>query len=243
MVKSSSAKHISAIADSQQNDSISGFSARLQQAAQKKGLSQSDLSRVTGLKSARIHEYWHGPKTPTAQNLFAIARALDVSAEWLSLGRGPASHHLVDSGEAEWVNLPVYDPKNFGEQGRGEPLSSVSFRRDWLNRTLMTDKGLWIAVLPNDYLPQDLREGDHVICCDVTYSELKERHLVIWYIPMDNYFPIARWSVRAKSMHWLTDDDGELWVYPDAVQRTGESDADQLIPIGRILGRPLAAIR
>lgn len=248
MVKSSSATHISANADSQQSDGVSGFSARLQQAAQKKGLSQSDLSRITGLKSARIHEYWHGPKMPTAQNLFAIARALGASAEWLSLGRGPVSHHLVDSGEADWVSLPEYDLRAITAGGKGDPLSSTVFRRDWLNRTLLTDTNLWTTRLISGYPPSDLDEGEQVIVQDMALSELAEGHLCIWGMDLMGELTgrlVGRYSMRAFNKGLLDDGDGGILIDPGLVgpDEHGHGGPDRYFLIGRILGRPLAAIR
>jgi HTH-type transcriptional regulator, cell division transcriptional repressor len=50
------------------------------------GLTQDELSQMTGIAQTHISRYELGLSEPTSGNLLAIAEALQVSADWL-LGR------------------------------------------------------------------------------------------------------------------------------------------------------------
>lgn len=78
------------------------FSQRLKKAMEQEQMSQSELSKVTGLGKSSISQYVSGKNIPSNSNLKVIASALNISAEWLE-GRidepAPDTSHLK--------NLPV----------------------------------------------------------------------------------------------------------------------------------------
>ncbi len=59
---------------------------RIASVAKEKFKTQIDFARAVGIAQSAISNYYKGSKVPSAENLPAIARALDVSVEWLLTG-------------------------------------------------------------------------------------------------------------------------------------------------------------
>lgn len=78
------------------------FSQRLKTAMEQERMSQTALSKVTGLGKSSISQYVSGKNIPSSANLKLIASALNVSADYLNGGidePAPNNSHLK--------NLPV----------------------------------------------------------------------------------------------------------------------------------------
>lgn len=213
------------------------------------------LSQRTGIPASTISDYVQRGIS-RADNAVKIADALGISLDWLlkdhpSIPAAPPIGRpawLTDAANSDWVALPEYDLRTFTESGKGEPLASTAFRRDWLNRTLLTDSGLWTTRLLSAYPPADLKEGEQVIVQDHSLADLAEGHLCLWGLEMMGELSnrlVGRYSVRARGQHLVVEDDGEYWVYPRLVgpDEHGQIGEDRYYLIGRILGRPLAPIR
>lgn len=65
------------------------FGARLTRARETRGLSQVELARLAGLQAAAIGHFERDRRKPSFANVRALARALDVSSDFL-LGRSAA---------------------------------------------------------------------------------------------------------------------------------------------------------
>ena len=70
------------------NSGEPSFAARLREARKARGLSQSDLARRLGTPPSAIAHFEGERRKPSFASVRAIARALDVSADYL-LGRAP----------------------------------------------------------------------------------------------------------------------------------------------------------
>lgn len=206
---------------------------RLRATAEKKGFSQAALARESGVSTGSIHEYWKGPKQPSAQNLFAIANALSVSAEWLALGREPAKTQLVDAAAADWVQVPRFDLRQLDDTTKGEVIEAVPIRRDWLNRRLLTSTGLWMAELPSDYTEFGLSEGDVVICSDVDGTPA-ERWVCI-FRGLSGPF-VARYKDRPLRESVAGESMGEVFVTAEDLQH------GEIFPVARIHAKLLARL-
>lgn len=203
------------------------------------------LSGKTGIPASTISDYVQ-KGISRADNALKISDALDVSVDWLLRGgaRQSLSPRPVDATEADWVELPEVDLRSMSETEKGEVISRTVFRRDWLNRSFGRDKGLWTTRLPSDYPPLDLNEGDDVICCDTSREELVERQLCVWRSPVLGKLLVARFSFVHRGNRMVVIEDGEYWANPYLVEGDlREGLGADLIPVGRILGRPLAPIR
>ena len=70
------------------DDETDDFGARLVQAREKRGLSQSEVARLAKLQPAAIGHFERDRRKPSFANVRALARALNVSSDFL-LGRSP----------------------------------------------------------------------------------------------------------------------------------------------------------
>ena len=59
------------------------FAQRLKQTMKERGITQTELSRITGLGKSSISQYVSGKNIPSKANMKIIADALEVSVEWL----------------------------------------------------------------------------------------------------------------------------------------------------------------
>ena len=65
---------------------MSSFAERLNQAMHKKNCKAVDMMKATGIIASVISRYRSGQHQPTISNVFAIAKYLKVSPEWLLNG-------------------------------------------------------------------------------------------------------------------------------------------------------------
>ena len=65
---------------------MSSFAERLNQAMHKKTCKAVDVTKATGVIASVISRYRSGQHQPTISNVFAIAKYLKVSPEWLLNG-------------------------------------------------------------------------------------------------------------------------------------------------------------
>ena len=63
------------------------YSKRMKLMIENLGITQKDFSEMTGITEAAICRYLQGTRIPNAGTLIAIARATNVSIDWL-LGQG-----------------------------------------------------------------------------------------------------------------------------------------------------------
>ena len=62
------------------------FSSQLKLALKQTGMTQVALSKASGVRQSAISAYCQGNGLPSAEALYALAKALNVSMEWLLVG-------------------------------------------------------------------------------------------------------------------------------------------------------------
>lgn len=83
------------------NEKIATLSQRLQQVLTERNLKQADLVKITGLRKQQINQYVNGEFTAKPEKLFMIAKALDVSDQWLA-GYDVSIERIVDEPFDRW---------------------------------------------------------------------------------------------------------------------------------------------
>ena len=81
------------------------FQYRLQKALGAKGISASELSRLSGVGKSDISNYINGVYVAKQDKCFMLARALDVDPGWLMTGDEPKENKFPS-----FVELPKPDP-------------------------------------------------------------------------------------------------------------------------------------
>ena len=77
------------------------MAARIKQARELRGLSQSELARRLKLRPQSVQHWETGKAQPRLQRVKALSQVLDVNETWLATGAGPMMHG--DAGG--WVQL------------------------------------------------------------------------------------------------------------------------------------------
>lgn len=191
------------------------------------------LSRETGISTSTLSDVIAKGKMPRADRAIKIARALASSVEWLFGGIAESRPSLIEASSADWVDLPRFDLRDLTEAGKGAPVEAVPFRRDWLNRRILTSVGLWITELPSDYDSLDLAEGDAVICSDIAAGAGPQENWVCIFRSSAGPF-VARY--RHRDVAELVAGEGDVIVSAAQLHR------GELFPIARIHARLLARL-
>lgn len=91
--------------DIKQIQSFSNVGNRIKIQLEKKGLKQADLCKLTGISTNGMSQYITGKRVPDTVSTFKIAKALDVTMEWLLVGFND-SHlcNLLDNKADDAVN-------------------------------------------------------------------------------------------------------------------------------------------
>lgn len=227
---------------------VSGIAARIRDRASTLGLSSAALAEKLEIGKSSMANYWAGKRAFPIEKLEQLADTLKTDVDWLIRAAQPKPTIVMDASSADWVSLPEFDLRAITASGKGDPLGSTVYRRDWLNRTLLTDSSLWTTRLISGYPPSGLDEGEQVIVQDMSLSDLAEGHLCIWGMDLMGELTsrlVGRYSMRAFNKGLLDDGDGGILIDPGLVgaDEHGQGGPDRYFLIGRILGRPLAAIR
>ena len=83
------------------------FSKNLKQIMQEKGITLSELSRITGIGKSSISQYLSGKNIPTSERIKVIADALGCAVEDLIVESSEPVKVHTKSGEMEVWNVPV----------------------------------------------------------------------------------------------------------------------------------------
>ena len=160
-------------------DEINIFAQRLKEARMKAGLSQAELSRRTGVAPATLSSYevTDSSKKPTMEKVILIAKALNVSLDWLcgltdSPVNEPENNELIidcelllrviakfatDSPEPS-VFVQLFDIEELGEYYGKVKVTYAAFNNKHI--TEFVQKIMQLQKLKNDgILVQDVFDG------------------------------------------------------------------------------------
>jgi transcriptional regulator with XRE-family HTH domain len=90
---------------------------RLREVRERRGLSQEDLAKRTGLSASQIFRIETGRSEPSADAVIRIAKELEVSTDYLfGLVDGPTEHLTIhDLSPMEWKLIQAYRRGDFKE--------------------------------------------------------------------------------------------------------------------------------
>lgn len=218
---------------------LSALGLRLREERQRVGLDQRAMAAVGGVSRNSQLAYEAGRTAPSSDYLFAVQRE-GVDVPFLFTGTRTESKNLGTVDDADWIRVSAYR-LDVTDEGKGAAIGDAPFRKDWLNKAVGATTGLWLAVMPCDYPPAGLVEEDNVLCRDITAIELRERYLCIWREVEIGRLFVARFSaVRPEGVS--IDQSGEYWVGRAAIAATPTQHAE-IVPVARILARPIVQIR
>lgn len=224
--------------DSQRpNGKFEAFAARLRSAATKLSFNQSALAKELGLTGGTLGRYWNGDRLPPSDTLIDLAETLGVSPAWLIRGAEVQATSLRNASDADWVNVPEFDLRTVTDTGKGEPVSNLTIRRDWLYLMLGESSNIWVARLLAPESALGMPIGAPIFCKDHPEGEspAEGQH---YFFRVNGGIVLARFSFRSTSSMTVGDRLGEAIVTPADL---AEGDHQHFI-VARVLGalaRPL----
>lgn len=96
---------------------------RLRKALEEKGITQRELSKITGIRASSISEYLTGKYEPKQDKIYLMAKALHVSPGWLMGYDNPPTS---PTPRARGIRIPV-----LGRVAAGIPITAVTDVEDW----------------------------------------------------------------------------------------------------------------
>ena len=140
------------------------FAIRMKEARQKADISQAELSRRTGIAPATLSSYEsaENPKNPTIDKVILIAKALNVSIDWLC-GLENEIKEAKDIGFDEVMNalsliLSVRGIEYSSNDDSRSALSYILINSGIMNRFLLEYQRICTFVNDTEY-PQYLKDG------------------------------------------------------------------------------------
>lgn len=140
------------------------------------GLSQGDLAKAVGISQPTINALLSG-KSQGTKHLVAIARALDVTPDWLQTGRDtnvlpakhrPAAASIIEIEGETYARLPMYDIRAQAGRGSlaydGDPIGWRVFDLNWIKTVSRASiEQLKVVEVSGDSMEPTLFKGDHVL--------------------------------------------------------------------------------
>lgn len=121
------------------------FGLRLRQACDSVGLQQRQLADIIGVSRNTISAYVKGVQMPNGDKLLAIAKALNVSLDWLLLGKEPAPPRVASPGVEDTAPSQGLSANTLRRLAleRGEPLDGAVPKEMGDLELLLTEFGAW----------------------------------------------------------------------------------------------------
>jgi hypothetical protein len=160
------------------------------------------LSAQTGVKLSTLYDYVRDGIT-RADAAHAIARALDVSLDWLIAGVGEGA--VGFEKDEDLIRIPLQDVRLAAGAG-ADVLDSPShqadllFPRQWLTRSFGRIDGLRLVRISGDSMETELGDGDWAMI-DINRRELRDG---IHAVRLDDTLLVKRVQVQGRQVRLVS---------------------------------------
>lgn len=141
---------------------MESISSRIQQAMDIRGLKQTDLVERTKISKGSLSSYVSGRYAPKQNNIYLLAKALNVNVEWLMGADVPMAYfkevHSAEHNPA--VRIPV-----LGRVAAGIPINAVEETIDWeeIPAEMVGSDEYFGLRIKGDSMSPRIMDGDTVI--------------------------------------------------------------------------------
>ena len=141
---------------------MESISSRIQKAMDLRELRQADLVNRTGINKGALSCYISGRYQPKQNNIYLLAKALDVNVEWL-MGADVEVSHFKEATRSK-TQTPVRIPV-LGRVAAGIPINAVEETIDWEEIPAeMAATGEYFGLrIRGDSMSPRIMDGDTVI--------------------------------------------------------------------------------
>lgn len=137
------------------------FSSRLKKALEMREISQSELSKRTGINKSSISTYLKGEYKAKQDKVDLIAQALNVSPAWLmGFDIQPSGDTIESDEKIKGVKIPV-----LGNVAAGIPITAITDVEDWEEiPEKLASSGTYFALrIKGQSMEPRIKDGDVVI--------------------------------------------------------------------------------
>lgn len=171
-----------------------------------------DFAKRAGIGYSTVHNYLQAISSPTLENLVLLARAGNVSVEWLATGKAS----LVSNAQEHALDVPFID----------NPTKKLIVDSELLSTP---DVASLVALsVDNDTMYPTLNYGS-VLVIDTKDKELKDNKLVVLF--QSNNYLIKRVQVKLDGVYLLSDNN----VYPSIYVDRNASVEMNIIGTGHLI--------
>lgn len=150
-----------------------GSGLRIREAMDKKGVKQSELSKITGISPSSLSDYINGRYEAKQDKLYKIATALNVSPAWLMGYPVPMENIKDPAREISATRVPV-----IGEIAAGVPIYA-DHKYDYVQFNNIAKFDFCLIVKGDSMIDARINDGDIVFCKSQSEVENGEIAVVI----------------------------------------------------------------
>lgn len=142
------------------------FGARLIKIMEMKNMTSADLSKKIGKAESQISQWRIGVRVPAQENLFLLAKALDISPELLDPKNPINQESNVEKAEVPHGKVPLISWTHAGEWASSTDPYPVGMAEDWVSWDTK-HKGVYALKVRGNSMEPEYRDGD-IIFVDPT---------------------------------------------------------------------------
>lgn len=199
---------------------------------------KKEVAKVAGLSESQLHRIVAGDSQPKLEPIVAIARAANISLEWLATGEGPMRPDEVREGRAnysvemgEFALIPGYNVEVAAGVGTfpggEESTRKLAFRHKWLRYRGLKPENLVLVFAKGDSMEPTINDNN-TLMIDTSNRELSDGH--IYVIRTDGHLIVKRIQKLWNKGILLLSDNKEY-----REQQIEPNEADDLEVIGKVV--------
>lgn len=199
---------------------------------------KKEVAKVAGLSESQLHRIVAGDSQPKLEPIVAIARAANISLEWLATGEGPMRPGEVGEGRAnysvemgEFALIPGYNVEVAAGVGTfpggEESTRKLAFRHKWLRFRGLKPENLVLVFAKGDSMEPTINDNN-TLMIDTSNRELIDGH--IYVIRTDGHLIVKRIQKLWNKGILLLSDNKEY-----REQQIEPNEADDLEVIGKVV--------
>lgn len=129
---------------------------------------KNKLAKMADVSSSQIHRYIAGDSEPKLSAARAIAKAGNVTVEWLASGKESDAIATTSVGDGAFAYIPLYDvtaAAGLGTVVNGEKIiDSLAFSKEWIkNKLNLQPRDLYLINVVGESMEPTLGKGDVIL--------------------------------------------------------------------------------
>lgn len=138
-------------------------SDRIRTKRKEKGFTQQKLGDLVGVTKTTVSQWEKGDYSPSGENLYNLAKAFEVSAEWLLSGKGDPDFNNVAPAPLAGRNIPVLSYVQAGNWHAHEDYRGADGDYEYVTADVEDDCRAFAVWIQGSSMTPEFNEGDLII--------------------------------------------------------------------------------